>query len=89
VVLFGRAYWQGLLDWIKDTLVAEGKIAPEDMQLLVLTDTAEEACRLISECYARQCWDREDRSVAVQLGLIEPDGTVEPLDRDGRTGNQG
>jgi len=38
VVLFGRAYWQGLLDWISSTVLAEGKINPPDLDLLTVQD---------------------------------------------------
>ena len=34
VVLVGTAYWQGLLDWLRDTVLAEGKIALADLDLL-------------------------------------------------------
>src|SRR5207245_1549389 len=44
VVLFGSAYWQGLLDWIRARQLAEGKIDPEDLALLRLTDSGEDAC---------------------------------------------
>jgi len=30
VILFGSAYWKGLVEWIKDTLLAEGKVSPND-----------------------------------------------------------
>jgi uncharacterized protein (TIGR00730 family) len=43
VVLFGRAYWAGLLDWIEATLLAEDKINPEDRDLLTVTDDPAEA----------------------------------------------
>ena len=43
VVLFGSAYWQGLLDWIRDTMAAEGKIAPEDLDIMLVTDDPEHA----------------------------------------------
>jgi uncharacterized protein (TIGR00730 family) len=38
VVLVGADYWGGLVDWIRERLVAEGKIAPQDLDLLHLTD---------------------------------------------------
>ncbi len=38
VVLVGTDYWGGLVDWIRERLVAEGKIAPQDLDLLCLTD---------------------------------------------------
>jgi uncharacterized protein (TIGR00730 family) len=69
IVLYGSDYWQGLLDWIKDTLLAEGKISPEDLDLLAITDSPEEACRIIVECYDNQCWLPEDQSAAAKLGI--------------------
>ena len=38
VVLVGTDYWGGLVDWIRERLVAEGKIAPQDLDLLRVTD---------------------------------------------------
>jgi uncharacterized protein (TIGR00730 family) len=47
IVLFDSAYWKGLLDWTRETLVAEGMISSEDLQLLVVTDSVEEAARIM------------------------------------------
>ena len=47
VVLVGRDYWSGLLDWIRDTLVAKGAVDATDMDLLLLTDDPDEAVDLI------------------------------------------
>lgn len=38
VVLFGKEYWTGLLDWIRNTMAAEGKIAADDIDLMCVTD---------------------------------------------------
>jgi hypothetical protein len=43
VVIMGREYWGGLWDWVRDRMAAEGKISPEDMELVLLTDDPEEA----------------------------------------------
>lgn len=43
VVLMGREYWGGLIDWMKDSMAAEGKISPADLDLVLLTDDPEEA----------------------------------------------
>ena len=43
IVLYNSAYWQGLLDWIDQTQLAEGTISPEDLNLLVMTDSVDEA----------------------------------------------
>ncbi|WP_327006251.1 TIGR00730 family Rossman fold protein [Dactylosporangium sp. NBC_01737] len=52
VVLMGTAYWRGLVDWIRDTMQADGKIGPEDLSLLFLTDDVDEAVRHIIEAGA-------------------------------------
>ena len=67
VVLFGRRYWQGLLDWLEGAVLAEGKIAPEDLKLLVVTDSAEEAARALIECYESRCWETKQKSEAAAL----------------------
>jgi len=47
IVLIGTAYWQGLVDWMRDTQLAEGTIRQEDIDRLVLTDDVEEAVALM------------------------------------------
>ena len=49
VVLFGSKYWQGLLDWVRGTLMEEGKISPDDLNLLAVTDSPEETVRIIAQ----------------------------------------
>lgn len=55
VVLFGREYWQVLLDWINERPLAEGMISPEDVDLLFVTDDVDEAVQTIVECYEERC----------------------------------
>jgi uncharacterized protein (TIGR00730 family) len=47
VVLMGTAYWGGLLDWIRGTMLAEGKVGAPDVDLISLTDDVEEAVRMV------------------------------------------
>ena len=51
VVLFGRDHWQGLLDWIRDRLMATGMINPDDEELLYVTDDPEQAVEIVVEKY--------------------------------------
>jgi uncharacterized protein (TIGR00730 family) len=55
VVLVGRAFWEPLLDWGRERLLAEWMISPEDVDLLALTDDPSEAVELVLECYERRC----------------------------------
>jgi uncharacterized protein (TIGR00730 family) len=47
VVLFGKAYWKGMLDWMRTTPLKEGKISPEDLTIFTVTDDVDEAVRVI------------------------------------------
>ena len=47
VVLFDSAYWRPMLDWIKGRLLADGMISPEDLDLLGVTDSVEDAVEQI------------------------------------------
>ncbi|WP_091416676.1 TIGR00730 family Rossman fold protein [Friedmanniella luteola] len=48
VVLFGSSYWQGLLDWFRDTALRHGSVAQRDLDLLQLTDDLDEAVALVA-----------------------------------------
>ena len=53
IVLVGRKFWGGLIDWIKNTLLEEGNISPEDLNLFRVVDTAEEAVEHFNRFYAK------------------------------------
>ena len=49
VVLLGSAYWQGLIDWMTTAMREQGKIGPDDLDLLLVTDDVDEAVAHILE----------------------------------------
>ncbi|WNI19761.1 TIGR00730 family Rossman fold protein [Actinacidiphila sp. ITFR-21] len=49
IVLFGTEYWGGLVDWLRNTLVAQGKASEKDLMLFHVTDDVEEAVALVSK----------------------------------------
>lgn len=52
IVLVGREFWAGLVDWIKQTLLEQaGNISPQDLDLFHLVDTADEAVEVINNFY--------------------------------------
>jgi uncharacterized protein (TIGR00730 family) len=57
VVLFGSAYWKGLLDWVRGTVLAEGKIDTADLDLVHVTDSVASACDWILQAYIREDWE--------------------------------
>lgn len=48
VVLIGVEYWSGLLAWLRDTVLADGKISAADLDRLQVTDDVDEAVRIVS-----------------------------------------
>jgi uncharacterized protein (TIGR00730 family) len=54
VVLVGSDYWQGLVDWIRERLLAEGKISPPDVDLLRLIDDPAEVRDVLMRAAHRQ-----------------------------------
>jgi uncharacterized protein (TIGR00730 family) len=64
VVLLGSSYWRGLVDWLRQTMLAEGKISQEDLELLYITDSIEEAANFIVECARTESWRSEKEESA-------------------------
>ena len=68
VVLFGRDYWAGLADWLKERVAGEGKISPEDLNLFLVTDDPKETLGWIVEA-------RERRTRAFRAMTTTPQAT--------------
>ncbi|MBW1602942.1 TIGR00730 family Rossman fold protein [Streptomyces sp. JJ66] len=49
IVLYGSAYWEGLLGWLRGTVAGEGKVSPGDLDLISLTDDVEEVVQLLTK----------------------------------------
>jgi hypothetical protein len=47
VILFGSEYWRGMMDWVRSTMLAEGKIGQPDLELITLCDEPAEVIALI------------------------------------------
>jgi len=54
IVLLGRAYWQGLVDWVRDTVLAEGKVSEADLAMFRVTDDVDEAVSVMVEARANR-----------------------------------
>ena len=66
VVLYGRDYWQGLLDWLRGTVQPGGKIGSTDLDLLHVSDDVDEIVSLIVAAADERSEQRaaEDRALA-------------------------
>lgn len=54
VVLVGKDYWSGLIKWIKESMLqGEHNVNPDDLELLTIVDTADEAVKHIVDFYSK------------------------------------
>ncbi|CAI8416896.1 MAG: Cytokinin riboside 5'-monophosphate phosphoribohydrolase [Polaribacter sejongensis] len=53
IILVGKKFWGGLLDWIKNTLLEEGTISKKDLNLFRLVDTSDEAIDHLNKFYSK------------------------------------
>jgi uncharacterized protein (TIGR00730 family) len=52
IILMGSEYWNGMVSWIKETMLGEeSNISPDDMDFMQVVDTPEEAVDIINEFY--------------------------------------
>jgi uncharacterized protein (TIGR00730 family) len=49
VVLFGSDYWSGLLEWLRERMLMEGKVSPEDLELFKVVDQPEDVVPVFRE----------------------------------------
>lgn len=53
IILVGKTYWEGLINWMKETLLKESKISPDDLNSFYLVDTQAEVLDCLSTFYAQ------------------------------------
>jgi uncharacterized protein (TIGR00730 family) len=54
VVLIGRDFWGEMLDWVRDQLLADGMVSPNDVELLHVTDDPAKAVRIVVDSYEQR-----------------------------------
>ncbi len=63
VILFGRAYWAGLVRWLQSRVLLERKISPGDLDLLIMTDDPREVVQTIAQAYPAEVRTAERRGI--------------------------
>lgn len=58
IYMMGKAYWEGLIEWIKNTMLGHGCISPEDLDLMHITDDPEEVANGIERHFQRHRIER-------------------------------
>jgi len=73
VVLYGREYWEGMMQWIREKPLYEEKIAPEDLRLVTITSDIDEACEAITRHHRsrQQSQAQSDKEAASRAATKE------------------
>lgn len=66
IILFGSDYWNGLLDWLRSTMLDYGNISAADLDLMVVSDSPQEVCDLIVTAMAEGGWNVENEAAAYE-----------------------
>ncbi|HHH47455.1 MAG TPA: TIGR00730 family Rossman fold protein [Gammaproteobacteria bacterium] len=68
MVLFGTTFWQGLMDWLRDTLLSNGTISEEDFDYITVTDNIDEIVTIMVE---HRAWKNKMRAQSSDAGAAE------------------
>jgi uncharacterized protein (TIGR00730 family) len=83
VVLFGTAYWGGLVDWLRNTMLSDGKISAADLDMFVVTDDVDEAISYIMKAGELADAAAEEAAEAAAQDVEDAAAKVRRLGSDG------
>jgi uncharacterized protein (TIGR00730 family) len=66
VILFGSQFWVGLLEWLREAMLAAGNICASDLDLMVVTDSPEEVRDLVVKALKDKTWRKTSEETARQ-----------------------
>lgn len=69
IVLVGSEFWSGLLDWFKETMVKEGTISPEDLDLMKVCDEPQDVVDAIFAHYETRGFEPSEAEQEILLEL--------------------
>jgi uncharacterized protein (TIGR00730 family) len=69
IILVHRPFWDGLVQWFKDRLVAEGMIDPQDLSLFTVVDTADQVLDVIFRFYEATGFEPTEAEREIKLNL--------------------
>jgi hypothetical protein len=69
IVLVGRAFWGGLADWFRKTLLADGTIDESDFELFTVVDTPDEVLDTIFHFYETSGFEISEQEREIKLNL--------------------
>ncbi|GAC1341050.1 MAG: hypothetical protein NVSMB14_06500 [Isosphaeraceae bacterium] len=80
ICLYDSKYWRGLLDWVETTQLGAGLISPEDLNLLILTDSIDDIRNIMVDCYNTRCWTTWKKSEGARVDADPPGAPATAVD---------
>ena len=69
IILVHKPFWEGLIQWFKDTLIAEGTISKEDLDLFIIVDEPQEVVDAIFRYYEHSGFEPSEEEEEIKLNL--------------------
>ena len=69
LILVCSEFWQGMIDWFRKTIIAEGMISPEDMDLIQIIDDPDKVVEAIFQHYEGRGFEPSSTEKQIQLYL--------------------
>lgn len=69
IILVHAPFWEGMVDWFKRTLIAEGVIDHKDMELFTIVNTADEVIETIFRFYEESGFEPSEEEKEIKLNL--------------------
>ena len=69
IILVHSPFWSGLADWFRGTMIKEGVIDPDDMELFVMLDRADDVVDAIFRYYELSGFEPSEEEKEIQLNL--------------------
>jgi uncharacterized protein (TIGR00730 family) len=69
IILVHEPFWRGLIDWMRNTLIAEGMIDPSDMNLITIVNDPDDVVKAIFDHYETRGFEPSAREREIQLNL--------------------
>ena len=69
IILVYEAFWRGMLDWFRTTLISEGMISPEDMNLVQVIDEPQGVVDAIFDYYEKRGFQPSEAEEEIMLNL--------------------
>jgi uncharacterized protein (TIGR00730 family) len=67
IILYDSLFWNGLVEWLRETMLQRGNISAADLDLITISDSPEEICELVAAAMEENGWCEEKEAAAQEV----------------------